>query len=513
MLRETIELIGRVRNILGTNPEFFDAMKKWYGDAKLAQKVIRLMVTRSRCGARVLLTVNGHLLAGDALTVTPRARHMTWVIPANLLVHGDNDVTVSLDTASKSSLYLESVAALQERGLPRQDIDLSVTNPAPAPSMVLAEFADTCHAEHCCCVGKNGYMSFRLLLKEQTPLTFVLDLPDDGSEAWMHDLREVTKEVFERVRDKCRELEDEKRREGKTDLRLARRLADEIRDLEVYSELQRLHIEPALQSKPDETLDEIMKQLGDPDRLVRKLTSEFSTPVVTVQAGPPQPQEFARVEVVRPGPQVVSHAPPRMIPRRSGSGFIKTCVILLTTLGTLAAGATALWSKVIEPALAQMSNLAVASPAGGQTPPTGASGSSMVVEVSPGTTDPNVGVEIKEPTIKPLGNFAGDWDTRLGYTSYGFPRQMTLRQSGDVVEGEFSEVLSGQTVYGKILDGKVVGNTLKFRWVEPGHRGSQPGEDGQGSGEFELSSDGKGFSGTYTGFGCENGNGWRGWRK
>src|ERR1051326_553361 len=145
MIRETIDLIERVQTILGTNNEYFDAVKEWYSNVRLAQKAIRLMIIRRRSGARVFLTVNGQLLAADAVTVTPQARHITWVLGSGLLADGVNNVIISLDSASKASLYLQSVTAYQEHGLPRQVLDLSVAGPTGNPCPAPTEFVEAHH--------------------------------------------------------------------------------------------------------------------------------------------------------------------------------------------------------------------------------------------------------------------------------------------------------------------------------------------------------------------------------
>lgn len=107
--------------------------------------------------------------------------------------------------------------------------------------------------------------------------------------------------------------------------------------------------------------------------------------------------------------------------------------------------------------------------------------------------------------LQPPGNFSGNWSTMIG--RLGFPRKVTLNQSGNQVTGTYSFEWQGRTHTGTI-QGTVTGNTLTFRWTEAG-RGK-----GEGKGEFELSSDGKGFSGYYTGEpGSEAYNPWGGKRQ
>ena len=46
MVTQTIALIERVQQLVGAHREFFDAIKQWYSDVKLARKVIKLMIPR-----------------------------------------------------------------------------------------------------------------------------------------------------------------------------------------------------------------------------------------------------------------------------------------------------------------------------------------------------------------------------------------------------------------------------------------------------------------------------------
>src|SRR5205085_1125592 len=146
---------------------------EWYGNVMLCRKVAKLMLKRdSNAGARVSLTVNGHLLAGDAVTVTPQTRNLTWVLAPGTLVAGDNEMTLYVERTSGSPLSARSATASQEGALPRQTIDLSVANPAPTTYLELASFGGARPGENGWAVSERGYLTFRLRLRTPGAVLF-----------------------------------------------------------------------------------------------------------------------------------------------------------------------------------------------------------------------------------------------------------------------------------------------------------------------------------------------------
>jgi hypothetical protein len=79
-------------------------------------------------------------------------------------------------------------------------------------------------------------------------------------------------------------------------------------------------------------------------------------------------------------------------------------------------------------------------------------------------------------------SFAGTWNTFSG--GGNTPFKVTLTQTGNKVTGSYSP---GN---GKIFDGVVIGRKLTFKWTQDGGY--------EGTGEFEMDEDGKGFIGSST---------------
>lgn len=85
------------------------------------------------------------------------------------------------------------------------------------------------------------------------------------------------------------------------------------------------------------------------------------------------------------------------------------------------------------------------------------------------------------PTQGQTVSFTGTWKTIAGGTH---PYTVILKQVGNKVTGSYSP---GN---GKIFDGVVTGNKLTFKWSQDGGY--------EGTGEFTMNKDGKGFTGTST---------------
>lgn len=81
----------------------------------------------------------------------------------------------------------------------------------------------------------------------------------------------------------------------------------------------------------------------------------------------------------------------------------------------------------------------------------------------------------------PPGSFTGTWKTLAGGS---YPYTVILKQIGKKVTGTYSP---GN---GKIFDGVVTGNKVTFKWTQDGGY--------EGTGEFTLDKNGKGFTGSST---------------
>ena len=83
------------------------------------------------------------------------------------------------------------------------------------------------------------------------------------------------------------------------------------------------------------------------------------------------------------------------------------------------------------------------------------------------------------------GKFAGKWDTTYGV--------LTMTVDGKKVKGSYYDGSAS-------LEGTVEKGRLTFKWVET---------TGKGDGEFELSADGKSFTGKWR---YDNDNTWHEWK-
>ncbi len=99
-------------------------------------------------------------------------------------------------------------------------------------------------------------------------------------------------------------------------------------------------------------------------------------------------------------------------------------------------------------------------------------------------------------------SFTGKWKT-----NWGTELIIDLTQNGDKVKGRYTYSENGVEVKGRIF-GKLVGNTLSFRWRE--RIGSRKRG---GRGKFVLSGDGSSFTGSWgNGDSDSNGGSWSGTR-
>src|SRR5436309_6905216 len=114
-----MELIQWVKGTIAARPGFFDAVGKWYKNVNLCRKVACKLLSRESAGARVSLLANGHLLAGEAITVPAQARHVDWVLANGTLMPGINEITVLVEEES-SPVHVRAATAKPEAGTPRQ---------------------------------------------------------------------------------------------------------------------------------------------------------------------------------------------------------------------------------------------------------------------------------------------------------------------------------------------------------------------------------------------------------
>jgi hypothetical protein len=330
MLKRTIELVKKVKELVGIHNEFFDAVCDWYDNASRCRDVALYFLARDSTGARALLTVNGHLLAGEAVTVPRGARHLTWTLPASVLQWGENDVTVHRDRNDGPPLYVVAASASQERGLAKETVDLSVESAAPAAHLGVASSVEARHSRGCWSLPRGSFLSFWLRLDEPGPALFTLTLPEGRPDLGVKDmvkdkikdrlkdlLEEELEDVLQRVREKRRELLEQARGVAGLEPRRAAELEEQARALEAYARLHQDQIAPAFRSGDTVTLAEVIARTGGPDRLIGPPPEPLTALPVTPLPRPPLPR------------------PPA--PARASSGTL-SCLGVLGVLLVLAAG-------------------------------------------------------------------------------------------------------------------------------------------------------------------------------
>ncbi|HVS34446.1 MAG TPA: hypothetical protein VMS17_02625 [Gemmataceae bacterium] len=342
MADQTIGLIQRVQTILGVRSDFLDAVCQWYGDVRLARKVVKLLARRRR-GGRVSLTVNGCQLAADAANVTPQARHVTWQLGAGVFAAGDNEIVVYVEKADGRPLLVRAVQVLQEGVLPWQTVDLAAKNPKPTPHLRLATCAGERRRHEGWELSTGAYVTCRLQLPAALPVTFTLALPGDEAD-WFDDFKDVIDDIEDRVKEKLNDMLGEQQRVARTDPNGARRLETKIADLTAYLKLQKMQIEPALCGGGDRTLQEVIARTGDPDKLVDRWTP----PVTAELAAPPRPAPPP------PVPAPYRSAPPRAARGGCAGAFLKLLVVVGLIVGGLAYG---VWNYLLPKSVARFDSL------------------------------------------------------------------------------------------------------------------------------------------------------------
>ncbi len=296
-MQKTIDLILRVKSLVGARDDFFDAVCGWYENAQRYGGLARKLLARCSARPRASLLVNGRLV-GEAIIVPPEARHVSWAVPAGVLVRGDNDVTVYRERGPGPKLPVRAATAAQELGLPWQNLDLSVAEPAPTKHLWLEEVARARHAGDCWPIKEDGFLSLRLRLAETNPVAFSIRLA--GAPEGDLDLDDLLEDVLERVQAKLQELEEERGRLEQVNPTRAARLAEEVQVLGAYAYLHRAQIQPAFRNGDGTTRKEVIARTGDPDRLVRDALAW--APVLVAPPAPAAPPAAPRAPAAPAAP-------------------------------------------------------------------------------------------------------------------------------------------------------------------------------------------------------------------
>jgi hypothetical protein len=297
MAQQVIELIQRVKTIVGVRGDFFDTVWKWYKDVNLARKLALLLLKQDLAGARVSITVNGQQLASEAITVTPQAHHLIWTLPSQVLTVGQNEIAVSLESTPGPPLCLQTASAAQERGIPRQMLDLSAAKPARARHLIFVSSRDALYQGSCWALKKGGYLTFGLSLEEASPVVFTLGLGGETAGGWGDELEDVLEDVLERVHEKIRRLEEEKRQAEKAGRQPSEKMKKDLEDLEAYSYLHKNQVLPAFRSADDGTLKEVIARTGDPNVLIQEVREAVTVRPLAPSGGRPERRPPVRATV------------------------------------------------------------------------------------------------------------------------------------------------------------------------------------------------------------------------
>ena len=348
----TVELLHRVGAIVKGADGYFGAAKKWYGDSKLAVRHAKTLLGRSSVGAKVDLLLNGRQSAGGAIPVHAKSKVLDWTIEARLLSAGRNRIDIAVEGQSDARLYLKAATVLQENGFGKQRLDLTVYQPRSTPPFALDETRESQFDGDVWRVPAGGNLSFRLDLESSAPVSISLELLKEDCNA-----SGVLKEIAKRVRDTRAELAEQRSEVGRINPNEAGRIEDSIDDLDAYLQLQSKQIEPAFLGGEDQTLDEVIARVGNPDRLIEKFRQPVSLtplavaiPLVKAKlATPVQPnrREIPKANRTPRPPKATLAAPIATAAKASGLGILSKLLLLVVGSALIVSGfGYAGWSLV-----------------------------------------------------------------------------------------------------------------------------------------------------------------------
>jgi len=346
MHSKVASLIQRVKSLVGTHRQFFDAVCEWYGNAQLAAKFARVLLAKHSTGARVSLVVNGHLLAGNTIEVAAGARFVSWVLPANALVGGINEIGLYRADTAGPPMYVQAATVFADSGLPKQTLDLKSARPEPTPQVELGRNTDATHRGDCWAIPKRSTLALQLKLREFTPVTLQVELYQDrsGLDFFKHILEDAIKDVLTRrlaLDDRLRQLRGVRSNE-------AVQIEQQVRDLDAYARLHQRQISQAFQADDQSTLIDVIAKTGSPEQLIQiaeqPLTVVPAQPQPVLTVVPANPQPVLTVQPVSPRPRPSAPQPssrPRPTPRK---GSCLGTMFKLFVAFTLLAGGVGFWA-------------------------------------------------------------------------------------------------------------------------------------------------------------------------
>jgi len=126
----------------------------------------------------ITITVNGAVFVSSYSDHNPNFHPVSWVIPANLLRAGDNDIRITLDMSATTQLFINAVT-VDQAVLSTQTIDFSVPNPSATAQLSLPLYQGAGYRSDFrtwSLLVNGGFMRFNLSLGQAVPVTFTLSL-------------------------------------------------------------------------------------------------------------------------------------------------------------------------------------------------------------------------------------------------------------------------------------------------------------------------------------------------
>lgn len=177
------------------------------------------------------------------------------------------------------------------------------------------------------------------------PVMIELNLAVNRTEAALVDVKDIIKDVTERVIEKRRQLEQERRGQRRLDQRQMENLNKAIDSIDAYMRLHNLQIEPAFTGSDSTTLAEMIARTGSPDGLV----ADVLTPLTVQPVCPPAPVAMPVVPPARPTPPLRHAAAPARSAVAKGSFIGKMFKLAMVTMVTVGGGGYAAYASGILP--------------------------------------------------------------------------------------------------------------------------------------------------------------------
>ena len=126
----------------------------------------------------ITITVNGTAFVRSYSDHNPSFHNVSWVIPANLLRAGDNDIRVTLDMTASTQLFINAIT-VDQAVLSTQTIDFTVPNPSATAQLSMPLYQGAGYRadfKTWSLLVNGGFMRFNLSLGQAVPVQYTLSL-------------------------------------------------------------------------------------------------------------------------------------------------------------------------------------------------------------------------------------------------------------------------------------------------------------------------------------------------